>query len=179
MIANVVPWADGKSFTKCAENRDRVIDYLAELKPDLLILADWAALDISVEGRPARNRDQIWKEGLEDSLLKLSEISKNVVYFGIVPAGKSLLDCVDRRDALTESCFNNLTSMKSIRTVQEKAIKDAKLTFINPVDWMCTKTCPPIIAGTPVFSDGSHIASEFAKKLSPLFRAYLKSNTLL
>jgi peptidoglycan/LPS O-acetylase OafA/YrhL len=179
MIADVEPWADGVPFSECVENRDQLFDYVAKMKPQILVLADWSALEIALDGSQATNRDQLWENGFEVSIAKLSASAQSLIFFGIVPGGDSLQDCVSQNNRLSKVCFHDLTDFQPLREAQSRIVEESGNLFINPEEWLCQETCPPIIDNTPVFTDGSHIAPEFAKKLAPLFRAFLVSNNLL
>jgi hypothetical protein len=179
MVANVVPWVDGSPYSECAEHRERVFRFIAEAQPDLLILADNPTPSIYKDGRVITDTSQVLEFGLAESLDKLTKAAKRTVYFGRQPTGVSLIDCVDSKDSLSSSCLYDQQWSQYLRDIQRQAIESSGNLFIDPVDWLCSKICPPIIDNTPVFWDGAHIAPEFAKKLAPLFRAFLVSNNLL
>lgn len=179
MIANVTPWVDGSPFTRCVEHRDRAFELIDKIRPDLLILADNAGVDISENGRQLVNRNQAWLSGLSESMSRLTKSATKTIYFGSTPGGNSLVDCVNSDETISNACFYDSSQQRSIRYSQSQIMKGTSNLYIDPTNWMCRSVCPPIIDNTPVFWDGSHFTPEFAEKLAPLFRAFLKSNNLL
>jgi hypothetical protein len=179
MVADVVPWFRGSPFTECVEHRNRAFALIDKIRPDILILADAAGLDVAENGERAVDRDQVWESGLARSVERLTKSVRKIIYFGTPTGGPSLLDCVDSNENLSESCSFDYKKGQNIRDRQSLMMQSTGGLFIDPTIWMCVRFCPPIIDNTPVFWDGLHFTPEFAEKLAPLFRAFLVSNNLL
>ena len=183
MVADVAPWPwDGtKADLQCPVHREWVNNYIAETKPDLVVLSDQPFHPIADGNKEAAdNRDSIWREGLDSALQALRPLAKNIVYFGVPSSQTALTDCVTAGGRLSDKCTSS--SNKFMGYINQQAILSNRynIPFINPNDWLCFDgRCPAIIDNTPVYWDGAHLTQTFAAKLAPLFRAFLLANNLI
>ena len=177
MVADVVPLVNGSPFQECVEHRNSAFEYVSKLKPDLLILSDSAVH--SFKQQPPQSNEEVWESGLTVSLSKFASAAKTIVYLGTPPRGVGLVDCVGSSGQITDECYIDPSTLRPTRSIQERLIEDTGNYFINYEDWLCFTLCPPVIDNLAVFGDGLHFTPEFAKKLSPLFKAFLVSNNLL
>lgn len=176
-VVDIVPLVNGSPFQECVEHRNLVFDYVANLKPDLLILSESAFRNF--EQRPPLSNEELYESGLKTSLAKFASAAKTIVYLGTPPRGVGLVDCVGSNGQIIDECFIDPSNNRSLRSVQERIIEDTGNYFINYEDWLCFTLCPPVIDNLAVFGDGLHFTPEFAEKLAPLFRAFLVSYNLL
>ena len=183
MVADVVPWpwkGKGADF-ECPVHREWVNSYIAETKPDLVILSDQPFHPIADgNDNSGDNHDSIWRDGLDSALEALRPLAKNIVYFGVPSSQTALTDCVVAGGRLGDKCTS--ASNKFSGYINQQAILSNRynIPFINPNDWLCYDgRCPAIIDNTPVYWDGAHLTQTFAAKLAPLFRAFLLENDLI
>ena len=183
MVADITPWPWSGSTpdAKCVDHRQWVNSYIASTKPDLVILSDQPFHPIADGDKKAeKNHDELWETGLNTALGKLTELSNNIVYFGVPSSAKGLVDCVQAGGVLGKACTAQSSWFDRYISVQQNLATNHSIPFINPNNWLCyTGDCPAIIDNTPVFWDGSHFTQNMAAKLAPLFRAFLIENGLL
>ncbi len=183
MIADVVPWSwdDAGIDRQCPVHRQWVNTYIAQLKPDLVILSDQTFHPIAEGNQKAEdNQVQIWEAGLDRALSQLSRVSDSIVYFGLPTSHQGLVDCVKSGNQLGSKCTGNSSLRAFYPEIQAELAAKYGIDFINPNEWLCVASaCPAIIDKTPVYWDGAHFTQAFAAKLAPLFRAFLRENGLL
>ena len=181
MIANVIPWVNGNPDQECFDYRRKVLDLVKVMKPDIVILSDYAGHEIA-DGNSllTSGRDQIWADKLDESIRIISENSKKFIYLGQPPGQAGITDCVGANGQIGPSCIGHPSGNLRIRTIQNSITKKYGGYFINTDDWLCASgACPPVIDNTPVFWDGLHLGNTFAAKLAPLFKAYLEDKGIL
>lgn len=183
MVADITPWpwSGNVPDVKCVEHREWVNSYIERTKPNLVILSDQPFHPIAEGNKKAtENHLSIWEDGLDRALANLTQLSNNVVYFGVPTSAKGLVDCVKSGGVLSELCTGQSATFQRYTKVQETLSGNYYVPFIDPNDWLCfTGDCPAIIDNTPVFWDGSHFSQNLAAGLGPLFRAFLIENDLI
>jgi hypothetical protein len=73
-VADIVPLVNGSPFQECVEHRNLVFDYVANLKPDLLILSESAFRNF--EQRPPLSNEELYESGLKTSLARFGSGAK-------------------------------------------------------------------------------------------------------
>jgi len=183
MVADITPWpwtGSGADLT-CPDHRAWVNSYLAQLKPDLIVLSDQPFHPIADGNADSGdNHDQLWQEGLDSALAALRPLAKHIVYFGVPTSQDGLTDCVRSGDVLSDKCTSSPSWLSGYINTQAILANRYNIPFINPNDWICSNNkCPAIIDKTPVYWDGAHFTQDFAAKLGPLFRAFLIEHGLI
>lgn len=174
MVANIVPWINGKPDQECFDYRQKVFNYISEKNPDLVILSDYAGHDIALNNSLLKSgRDDVWSKELDASLHFISQNSKRFIYLGQPPSQKAITECVDSQLNIGPSCLGHPSGNLKIRAIQKYLTKKYGGEFLNTDDWLCSDgACPPVIDNTPVFWDGAHLGGTFAEKIAPLLKAY-------
>lgn len=183
MVSDITPWpwsGEGQDLS-CPDHRAWVNSYIAQIKPDLVVLSDQPFHPIADGNHDSGdNHDALWQEGLDSALAALRPLAKNIVYFGVPSSQKALTDCVLAGDVISDKCRSSPSWLSGYINQQAIFSNRYKIPFINPNDWLCSDNqCPAIIDKTPVFWDGAHFTQAFAAKLGPLFRAFLRENNLI
>ena len=183
MVADIVPWPwKGKGADlECPVHREWVNGYIADVKPDLVVLSDQPFHPIADGDEDSGdNHDSIWRDGLDSALQALRPLAKNIVYFGVPSSQQALTDCVAAGGRLGDKCTSEAN--KFLWYINQQAVLSNRynIPFIDPNEWLCKDgRCPAIIDKTPVYWDGAHLTTSFAAKLAPLFRAFLLENELI
>ncbi len=179
-VGRDVPSVDAPALSECDRHRFYAFQVIAKIRPEIVILGELPPLEKNEDGKflPRPNLNS-WESGLDDTFSTLANSVRKMIYLGTQPIGGSLIDCVGSNQVLVDSCFVDPTGLNSIRERQGQIMKNRGVLFIDPVEWLCQQTCPPIIDFIPVRRDQFHISVSLAKRLAPLFRAFLQSNNLL
>jgi len=183
MVSDITPWpwsGEGQDLS-CPDHRAWVNSYIAQIKPDLVVLSDQPFHPIADGNHDSGdNHDLLWQEGLDSALAELRPLAKNIVYFGVPTSQTALTDCVLAGDVISDKCHSSPSWLSGYINQQAIYSNRYKIPFINPNDWICSNNqCPAIIDKTPVYWDGAHFTQAFAAKLGPLFRAFLREHNLI
>lgn len=183
MVADITPWpwTGSGADLKCLDHRAWVNSYIAQIKPDLVVLSDQPFHPIADGNQDSGDQhDRLWQGGLDTALAALRPLAKNIVYFGVPTSQQALTDCVLAGGSMTPQCTGSSDWLSSYVTTQANLSARYQIPFINANDWLCSRgKCPGIIDKTPVYWDGAHFTEDFAAKLGPLFRAFLIEHKLI
>ncbi len=160
----------------CGVWRARVLDQLAALKPDLVVMS---AYRYKMTGADAgRDPDQAWSDGLDRTMTKLRPLATKVMVLGdsATPAD-DVPSCVAGRVSNVGGCMNSrANAVKTGRLAVERAIAakyDAA--FVPTSDWMCTETyCPVVVGNVLMYRDNSHITATASTFLAPYIETAVK-----
>ena len=167
-VADVEVPSPNLHFT-CPPYRDRAIDWIAEHKPDLVVVSN------SYTQYPA-GADE-WAAGTDDAIGRLTAVSANVVVIGDNPASVE-----DPPACLSE----HLDDVSACATPRDDAVRPDRIAaevtaarthgarFVDTTDWFCTDdTCPAVLGNVLVMRDETHITVPMAELLKPLVEAAL------
>jgi len=163
------PWQE------CIDFHEWVAEQLAELHPDLAVVAT------SLPGVYVQRLDD-WANVLAEAdagfrLLfeELKPLADRVTLLGDVPRMPVLPgDCLAKRPHDLGECL--FTPEKSARDVQEVSRRAAEavggIQYVDPTKWLCYQgLCPAVVGSTIAYRDVSHITTEYSAKLGePLGR---------
>lgn len=168
------PWED------CEDFKDWAVQQVAELTPDMVVVATSAVSPILAPDGQAVNladpdefRDLV-RAGLADELSQLEPLTDRLVVLGNTPklprepgvcmseGGATLGDCLFKRGPLRHS----------IQMDFQRVARDQGVPFVNASPWFCYRTmCPPVIGRTIAMRDSEHVTPEYAVELAgPLAR---------
>ncbi len=91
--------------------------------------------------------------------------------------------CIERYQKLSETVCaidkSEALAKPDRLAAKAKEIENEKLFVLNPISEFCpdTLSCPPVINGTAVYRDNSHVSVTFAEKLSPALSANIRKLT--
>jgi len=178
MIADVVPVFEGKINNECSNFRKSWFNYLRNVKPDLVFLADNFDTKFSVPTNGSSTLEY-WQTRLGESLEIITSSSKNVIYFTAAPTVKALKDCVMASGEIGQGCIGKASARNTKRQIAAKVINSYGARSIDSREWTCVfQGCPPIVGNVVVYTDGTHFTRQFALTLSPLFRAWLAKEVI-
>ena len=81
-----------RTFVECAEHRDWALEFIAETKPDLVVLSDTCNTDLA---DPAADEEQVWRAGLTTVVDRVRASGARVALLTAPPSGASLPDVRD------------------------------------------------------------------------------------
>jgi hypothetical protein len=173
MIADVVPIVKGKINNECSNFRKSWFNYLRNVKPDLVFLADDFDTEFSV---PTNGSTALgyWQTKLSESLKIVTSSSKNVIYFTAAPKVKALKDCVIANGKIGQGCVGTASARNTKRQIAADVADKYGARSIDSREWTCVfQGCPPIVGNIAVYTDGFHFTRQFALTLAPLFKKWL------
>jgi hypothetical protein len=150
----------------CPIWRDKAVQFIADEKPDLVIVTG---------SRHYPNSDEEWREGFGVTLGRLQGLTPRLLVLG------------DNPDSRTDpaTCLSaHLTDVRACVNARSKAVETGKLEveraaaqargsrFVDTSDWLCTQTdCPLIIGNILMFRDINHLTTVAADWFTPMLEA--------
>jgi peptidoglycan/LPS O-acetylase OafA/YrhL len=163
-------------FPQCNEWRAWALDTIAQLQPDLTILAsaDSTAVRIaSGSTGPALSKEI--QSGTAEVIQQVAASSAATVVLGAPPRGIALQECFTV-GATPQDCTSQPGEpWKSFNAGQRAAAEQLGALFVPTQSWVCGDSgkCPPFVGTMPLRVDNAHITIEFSTLLGPLIHEAL------
>lgn len=148
----------------CAAHTAGVLDHFRETgAPDVVVLSQMGASYDDTTG------------GFQRALSDLREMGSRVVLLADSPTSPdpAVYDCVEQSDSYRACGFERTDARftGSGTPLLREAAAELDLPIVELNQWICPpglEVCPPVIAHTMVFRQGSHITATYAKTLTPM-----------
>ncbi|MBU6316301.1 MAG: acyltransferase family protein, partial [Acidobacteria bacterium] len=164
-----IPTDKDPNRTDCVPWRQAVIDRIAALQPDLVIMSAYRYKQVGAAA--GRDPDQVWREGLDLTLQKMQGGAQRILLLGdsATPAD-DVPSCVAGRLSNVGSCMNSRDN--AVRPgrlgVERELAAQYGVSFVPTSDWMCTDSvCPVIVGNVLMYRDNSHITATASAFLAP------------
>ena len=156
-------------YVECAQHREWVLDQVAELEPELVLVSSAETMvDKQVEQPQGDLRYSRWADGLTRELRDLEQRTERVVVLGAPPRAGNLQECVTRLSSPGDCTSALREHWAAVRTAEQTAARRAGAEHVDPEPWFCAGgRCPAVIGSTPVYTDGRHLTSAYARRLAP------------
>lgn len=163
----------GREYRECAAWREAALDRIADVDPDLVVMSSAAAGYEDAALNDAPFVDQ-WRDGVAKTVEAVRERSDAaVVYMHDTP----------RWDVSPNRCLSGaLTDVRScsapvedltradLRAAEAEAVGTASGGLVDPIPWVCTETCAPVLWNVLAYRDTDHLTDRLAKALTPRLR---------
>ena len=168
------------SWPDCSDFRDWAFDQIAQIRPDLTVVASAAptsgifAADQRLTG--AEERPQLLTDGWERTLDTLAPLSDDVALLRDVPwANRSPGPCLTQRDHdLSDCLFTPVRARERDAAASARAARARGVTIVNPRPWLCWRgDCAWVAGGTITYTDSNHLTAAYAATLAPSLRRAL------
>jgi peptidoglycan/LPS O-acetylase OafA/YrhL len=174
-IANYVPYRPQlhRTFTECVIWRDRTIERIVAMQPDLVVFGQADA----VPGNGITNID--WAEKTVSTVRRVQAASIPVAYLMDTPYPRiNVPECAAQHLDNVGVCTakrDRVWPYPGRHEMLTQTLGAAGVTTIEPIDWFCTMTdCPPTVGNLLVYRDTDHMSTAYsawlAPMLAPLFR---------
>jgi SGNH domain (fused to AT3 domains) len=156
-----------RDFTECSEWRQRTIQRIIQLHPDLVVMSQSDA----VPGTAVANNE--WAERTVRSAREFQNAGLRVTYILDTPyPGKNVPDCVASNLDSVGDCSARVERVWPYggrHDVMAQTLTLAGITSLEPRDWFCTiRDCPAIIGNILVYRDDSHMSTAYSAWLAPM-----------
>lgn len=169
----------GKIYTVCTEWRNKVLDYLELVRPDIVFLGSAATYEFT--------KDQ-WENGSARILARLTKIAGHVVVIpGTYPLSFDGPGCLERHFSSPQpfavpnfqDCRENLSSKQpeTVAKYLDQAVKpfsNARLLDLNDLVCPNEQCSAQNSAGTVVFRDQQHLTDSFVRAQIPIIQRRLE-----
>jgi hypothetical protein len=159
-------------FTDCSDFQGWVVDRVAALHPDLVVVASSPPVNgVFDGGKRITSVDGIipvLRAGYDDLFLQLSQHADQVALIRDVP--KSPDDpatCLSSGSPSLGDCmFEPVERSTVLGDVAVDAARSSGIAVVDPTPWLCYQgECPIVIGGTLSYRDTDHITTEYAANL--------------
>jgi peptidoglycan/LPS O-acetylase OafA/YrhL len=162
-----------REYTECEEWKEDVLDYLGEIKPDVVVATAYDRKDIIAD-----DPDQAWTDGWVATADRLQEVAGEVYYLADNPEiGQNVPTCLADNPQNATACIGDVDDSNvdpERREATMAAVAEAGATVVDPTAWVCDLergTCPVIVGNLLVYRDSNHIAPRFVSLLTPRIAA--------
>ena len=153
----------------CPAWRDRVVDFVADERPVMVVVSAWHDYD---------NDDEEWEAGLEATLRRFVGNTSHLVLLADSPgAAANPQQCLSSNTTSMQACTNSRErAVETGRIEVERAVAElVGSTYVDPSDWFCTDDrCPMTLGDVLLFRDADHITTTGAEWFRPLLEAALR-----
>ena len=170
---SVAPLREDVVFTGCEEFQDWVSSTVADLRPDLAVVASSPPVNgVWVDGERRGDLDEVadvLEEGYDSLFDELDAAADRTVLIRDVPkAGHDPGDCLTSSKPSLLDCM--FTPVERSTLLGDVAVKSALLhdaDVVDPTPWLCWQDmCPVVIGGTLSYRDTDHLTTEYAAALA-------------
>lgn len=175
----VAPLDEERPFTACDDFQDWVQEQVAELEPDVAVVASSPPVNGVFDGdRHYEGIEEVatlLDEGYRDLFADLQADADRVVLLRDVPKNPDDPGtCLSESDRSLSRCmFEPQERSRYLGDVAVAAARGSGAEVVDPTPWLCYEgVCPVVIGGTLSYRDTDHITAEYAASLAgPLGRA--------
>lgn len=150
------------TYPECNTVIPESIAVIDALKPAVTILADRTI-------EPGYTGTQ-WENGMLATLKNVTKVSGKVAIIGdIQEFNFNPLTCVTVHSSKVKTdcqIANPNPKERSLASYEKAAAEKEKAAYINPVPWLCTTRCAPIIGSFVAYWDSDHVSNTYASYLS-------------
>ena len=159
-------------FTDCTDFQDWVVDQVAELHPDLVVVASSPPVNGVFDGDKRITSTEgvipVLRQGYDDLFLELGQYADQVALVRDVP--KSPDDpatCLSEGNPSLGDCmFEPVERSTVLGDVAVDSARASGIEVVDPTPWLCYQgECPIVIGGTLSYRDTDHITTEYAANL--------------
>jgi len=168
-------WNHDPTFpAECSARSAATIDRVVAAEPDLVLVSSTdRILELLDSGATGPAAGTEWRDGSERLIDRLAGHADRVAFLSPPPTGANITECATVPTGLA-GCLGQESDRTDVRvTAEESAARDAADPGVSVVDtrpWFCRPdgTCPPVIDGTAVLSDGKHLSHDMGMRISGL-----------
>ena len=164
--------SDDTVFTDCSDFQDWVIEQVADLNPDLVVVASSPPVNGVFDGdERVTSIDEtipLLRAGYDELFLELDAAADEVVLLRDVPKSpEDPASCLSTGDPSLGDCLFEPDERSQI--LGDVAVESASASgarVVDPTPWLCYQgECPIVIGGYLTYRDTDHITTEYAANL--------------
>jgi hypothetical protein len=166
--------AKKREYTECAAFRKFALEQIAEIQPDLVLLASsFRSGPVFVDGEGVNDpeiKEPIWDKGLGEMIDRIMPSTKRIIVIGEMAAPSvDGNECLEEHPDDVPAC--NTPREKAVQTdhnAHEKQVAlDHGADYVDVIPWFCTEDiCPAVIGGLTVHIEKFHVSENYAVWLS-------------
>jgi peptidoglycan/LPS O-acetylase OafA/YrhL len=156
-------------FTNCAVHKQWALEQVQRLQPELVLVSNSLSLVGKQVAQPSGDEQyERWEEGMADTLAALDDAAGRVVLLGAPPRSGNLQACVTRLSDPSDCTEPVPDEWRAVSAAERAAAQTVGADYVDPEPWFCAEgRCPAVVGATPVYTDGRHLTSAYARQLAP------------
>ena len=162
--------------TACNAFRRSSLKLVQGLAPSLVLTANRTANVVGANGRLVPG--SAWQAGLAATLSTLLADKLKVAVIGDVsPLSSPAAQCLASYPTTVQQRCSSPNPNPGLHTQLKAEVAAARaegVPYLNPVPWLCTKVCSPIVGRYAAYYDWQHVAATYAAYLSLDWEGTLK-----
>ncbi|MDX1888192.1 acyltransferase family protein [Mycolicibacterium sp. 050158] len=165
----------------CASDKQRAIDLINQLKPDIVIISNSYTSKHEVGSDSVLSGGQ-WRDAMRNFVEKFSASSSKVVFMSPPPMDKKISDCYGVRSRTPADCISKVTSQwKSMAQAEQQLAASIGGTWIDSQPWFCTVEglCPSFVRNTLTKTDEVHMTPTYGQRITPVIDESLQTAGVL
>lgn len=178
--ASLAVWStfSNSPYPQCSADRSTWITEIDATHPVLVVLAERTyGIYSAASGGTLTFTDAQWQAGLETTITDLKASKAKIAVLGdLVTFDTDVPQCLASAPTKVQSC--SVPDPNPLRLAhqgaEQAAAKAEGALFVNPLPWLCTKTCSPVIGTYIAYYDQYHVSCEYAAYLSGVLQTALK-----
>ncbi len=162
-------------YTECNRFRSHAIKEIDRLHPALVLLSNRTAMVPS--GASSYFTDAQWRNGVRRTIEALQRPRTRIAVIGdIVYFNEPLPQCLAAYPTDVQQCAaaNPNTTSHSHQAVERQEALRLGARFINPLPWICTTTCSPVIGSFLAYLNSEHLDATYVTYLSSVMQSALE-----
>ena len=166
----------GAPYPECPAFRDWAVQRIAELAPDLLLMASFRYDPALASGASGEAADAEWSEGTRRIHDALAGTAERTVVLSAPPEAKDPAQCATRFSAPAD-CEIQLPADHQSRMALESAAAvqgNPGVEWVDTTSWFCLEgRCPAFVGTVPLYADAYHLSAAGSRELAPLLAGVL------
>ena len=159
-------------YTACTDFREWALEQVAELQPDVVVVATNVSESLLEDGAPVTDRatrDRLVRAGFDELFDRLAPIAGRTVLLRDVPElDESPEVCLSTgRPDLGDCLLSPTEDATRVADISVASARARDLAVIDPTPWLCwDSSCPAVIGSTIPYRDTGHLTTEYAAALA-------------
>lgn len=158
----------GEAFPTCTEFRDWAREKIVEIKPDAIVLAARGML--FMDHSDDRTDDELWADGVAETVEDLSTLSPQVKVLGDIPTVPwEPRDCASDVDATMASCTAREKGREiHSNSITKEAVAGTDADYVPSTGLICVDNrCPLVVGDLLTYRDKAHLSLSWTKVITP------------
>lgn len=159
----------------CQKHNNDTLAYLAEAKPDLVIVTN-SYQQLTDDETKSTVTSARWKAGLTTYLDAVAATGAGILGVASPPDDADIATCYSKNSTPSSCVTRTPKTWRNLDSADQAVFESYKGKLIDPRPMMCLQDlCPAYIGTTPVKEDRVHLTTAFALKLVPAMSETLRA----
>ena len=170
---------DPNVVDNCTERKDRAVDAINELHPDIVFITNTYDPRFPVGADEPLSPDG-WKEAMTDIVARFQDSAGKIVFLAPPPNDLNIAACYSQV-SVPADCISHVTDQwATYAKADAEVAADLGAQYVTSEPWFCVDgACPSFVAGVPTKSDHVHMLPAYADKIAPVMLEQFEAQDIL